>query len=311
MDRKPGKPWHPILITLFWGLPVIMLALPNTGAAATVAVDCDAGGKLQAAIDSAHPGDILQVNGVCNEGVRFNDEVSRITLDGKGLATIHGPSATSNTVLIRGRGITIKGFTITGGLNGVTVLAGGTALIQGNTIEATAGIGINVAQHSYARIVSNIIQLNPAAGIRVQESSFARIGFLDLENPVSNGNVIQKNGAAGVIVQRSSGASFVGNTINENDGPGVLVNGASHGDLAKNNIDGNSSDGVVVAQNSDVQLGGESGILDPPNDTTLLNGGYGLSCSSNSSAGGSSGTLAGVQGVTKFDSSCSNGPKIR
>jgi hypothetical protein len=68
---------------------------------------------------------------------------------------------------------------------------------------------------------------------------------------------------------------------------------------------------VVVAQNSDVQLGGESGILDPPNDTALPNGGFGLTCSSNSSAGGSLGTLAGVQGVTKFDSGCSNGPKIK
>ena len=311
MNRKPGKSLHPTLITLIAGLLLMMLALPNTAAAATVAVDCDAGGKIQAAVDSAHPGDTIQVNGVCNESVRFNDEVSRITLDGKGLATIHGPSPASNTILIRGRGITIKGFIITGGLNGIAVLAGGTVLIQGNTIQGTAGLGINVAQHSYARIVGNIIQLNAAAGIRVLESSFARIGFLDLENPVSNGNVIQKNGAAGVLVQRSSGASLVGNTISENDGPGVLVTGASHGDLASNNIDGNSSDGVGVAQNSDVQLGGASGVLDPPNDTALPNGGFGLTCSSNSSTGGSLGTLAGIQGVTKFDSSCSNGPKIK
>jgi parallel beta-helix repeat protein len=311
MDRSSDKRLHPALITLMSGLALLMLALPNTAAAATVAVDCDAGGKVQAAVDSAHPGDTIQVSGVCNESVRFNDEVSRITLDGKGLAAIHGPSATSNTILIRGRGITVKGFTITGGLNGVTVLAGGTVLIQGNTIQATAGIGINVAQHSYARIVGNIIQSNPGAGIRVLESSFARIGFLDLENPVFNGNVIQRNGAEGVLVQRSSGASLVGNTISENDGPGVLVSGTSHGDLASNNIDANSAGGVVVAQNSDVQLGGEPGILAPPNDTALPNGGFGLTCLSSSSIAGSLGTLAGVQGVTKFDSSCSNGPKIK
>ncbi|MGZ5475870.1 MAG: hypothetical protein ACXWH1_05205, partial [Thermoanaerobaculia bacterium] len=89
MNRKPGKPLHLTRTALIWGLPVLMLALPNTGVAATVAVDCDAGGKLQTAVDSAHPGDTIQVNGVCNESVRFNDEVSRITLDGKGLATIH------------------------------------------------------------------------------------------------------------------------------------------------------------------------------------------------------------------------------
>ena len=154
------------------------------------------------------------------------------------------------------------------------------------------------------------ILCNPNTGITVQESSIARIGFLDLAGPVA-GNVIQRNGIAGVIVQRGGVASLAGNAISENDGPGVLVSGASHGDLAGNRIDRNGSDGVLVTQNSDVQLGGEPSILEPPNETTIRNGGFGLRCSLNSSADGSLGTLTGVQGVRRFDSSCSNGPKIQ
>jgi parallel beta-helix repeat protein len=289
----------------------MVLALTKTGAAATLTVDCSAGGKIQAAVDAAHPGGTIQVSGTCKENVRFNDEVSRITLDGKASAAIHGPNAAVNTITIRGRGITIVGFTITGGRNGVGVLMGGAATIQGNTIQGAAENGINVAQHSYARIIGNTIQQNPDAGIRVLENSYARIGFLDLGDPAPNGNVIRHNGEVGVFVQRSAGASLVGNTIGDNAGPGVSVHDGSHADLAGNLIDGNSSDAVEVTLNSDVKLGDEPGVLNPANETLVPNGGFGLRCSTNSSVGGSLGTLFGLQGERQFDSSCSNGPKVK
>jgi parallel beta-helix repeat protein len=312
MDRTPGKLLRAVRIQLIRGLPLFILAVPSTGRAATVTVDCDAGGKIQTAIDAARPGDTIQVSGVCNENVRFNDEVSRITLDGQRTATIHGPNPAANAITIRGRGITISGFIITGGRNGVGVLMGGAATIQGNTIQDTAENGINVAQHSYARIIGNTIQFNPDAGIRVLESSSARIGFLDLADPAPNGNDIRRNGTVGgVLVQRSASASLVGNIIDNNDGPGVTVTGGSHAVLAANTIDGNASDAIAVAQSSGVQLGDEPGILNPLNETTVLNGGFGLRCSFNSSTGGGLGTIAGVQGLIKFDSSCSNGPKIK
>lgn len=67
-------------------------------------------------------------------GIVLGQEVDRITLDGQGTATINGdPSAF--TVTVRGRGITIRGFTITGGLQGIAVLDGGSAVIDGNTIQ--------------------------------------------------------------------------------------------------------------------------------------------------------------------------------
>jgi hypothetical protein len=311
MERKAHTRSQPIRLMGVCALLAMLIALPVRGVAATLTVNCDTGGKIQAAVDAAHPGDVIQVTGVCNENVRFNDEVSRITLDGKGTATIHGPNSTVNTITIRGRGITITGFTITGGRNGVGVIVGGAATIQGNTIQETGETGINVAQHSYARIIGNTIQLNPDVGIRVLESSYARIGFLDLADAAANGNLIRGNGAAGVLVQRSGGASLVGNTISENAGAGVAVRDGSHADVAGNSVDRNDADGIEVTENSDVKLGDEPGILNAANETTIPNNGFGLRCSANSSAGGSLGTLSGVQGETKFDSSCANGPKIK
>lgn len=316
MNRKPNKLSQLIRIALMLSLTLTMLALVsaanNSRAAATnvvpatVTVNCDAGGKVQPALNAAQPGDTILVSGVCNENITVRDEAARITLDGQRSATIRGPNAGAATITVLGRNITIRGFTITGGRQGISVLRGGSALIDGNTIQGTSRQGIVVLQIGHARIVNNTIQLNPNTGISVQENSFARIGFLDGEGTVQ-GNVIRKNGVAGVIVQSGSGASLVGNSISDNDGPGVSVKGASQAHLAANHIDGNGSDGVTVAQNSYVQLGGEAGILNSPNDTQVPNGGFGLRCSLNSSAGGRLGTLAGGEGAKNFDKSSTNG----
>jgi hypothetical protein len=289
---------------------MLLLVLASKAVAATVTVNCDAGGKVQTALNAAQSGDTILVTGVCTENVNVRDELARITLDGQGSATIAAPSAAQPVVQVLGRNITIKGFMMTGGRQGVGVLRGGSALVDSNIIQGSAGAGILVHQNGHARIINNTIQLNPNGGITVQENSIARIGFLDAAGPVA-GNVIQRNGVGGVVVQRGAVASLIGNTISENDGPGVSVTGASHGDLASNHIDGNASDAVSVSSNSDVQLGGQTGILNPPNETTAPNGGFALRCSLNSSAGGSMGTLAGLQGSRGFDSSCSNVAKIQ
>src|SRR6266568_1310965 len=248
MNRKPNKLSQLIRIALMLSLALTMLALPSLGGAtrdwlvgsahaapapATVAVDCDAGGKIQTALNAAQSGDTFLVHGVCNENVSVRDELARITIDGQGSATIHGPSSAAATITVLGRNITIKGFTITGGRQGFNVLRGGSALIDSNTIQESAGIGIIVLQIGHARIVNNTIQFNPGGGISVQENSFARIGFLDLGGPAL-GNTVRKNGVAGVIVQSTSGAALVGNSVSENDGPGVSVKGASQSHLAAN-----------------------------------------------------------------------------
>src|SRR5262245_26288715 len=261
-------------------IALIMLALPGNGAAATLTVNCNAGGKIQTALNAAANGDTILVSGVCNENVTVRDELTRLTIDGQGDPTAQAATVqatdSADAFQVLGRNITIKRFTIKGGRSGIGVLRGGSALIDSNTIQECL-TGIMVHQNGHARIVGNTIQLNANAGIGVQESSIARIGYLDNRGPVF-GNTIQKNGGPGVIVQRGSAATLIGNTVSENRGPGVLVRGGAHADLAGNHVDGNDGDGVAVDLNSDVQLGEQGGIFDPPNETTVPNGGAGLRC---------------------------------
>src|SRR6476660_10590279 len=80
------------------------------------------------AIKTLKPGDTLLVSGTCNENLAIGQEVERITLDGQGTATINGDSS-ANSVTVTGRGITIRGFVITGGApQAISVSDGGSAV---------------------------------------------------------------------------------------------------------------------------------------------------------------------------------------
>jgi hypothetical protein len=50
--------------------------------AATVAVDCDAGNTITAALGSVKPGDTVLVSGTCKEQVSIAPEITRVTFDG-------------------------------------------------------------------------------------------------------------------------------------------------------------------------------------------------------------------------------------
>lgn len=249
------------------------------------------------------PGDTLLVIGVCNDNVTIGEEIRRITLDGRGTATINGPNPGIPTLNIRGQGITIRGFTISGGETGITVNRGGTATIDRNTIQNAATIGILVGQQSSARIVNNTIQNNPEEGILVNENSFARIGFVNTPDAGTSPNLILMNGDSGIHVTRSSSARIIGNTIsNTTAGSGIQVSRASHAEISSNTINGNSEHGIFVTQNSGVNLGRDTGagIFDAPNSTTANNILNGIRCLLNSYADGRLGSLNGAAGAKNF-----------
>ena len=225
----------------------LLLLLSTKGEAATSSIDCSSA-SLQAAIDKAKPGDTIFVNGTCNENLNILEEVQRITLDGQGKATINGPDKNTATITVLGRGITIKGFTVRGGQRGILVFRGGTAVVEGNTVENVAAHGVQVAQSSSARIINNTIQSNPGNGILVTSSSQAFIGFLSTSDTTARPNTIQNNGGDGIQVMRTSSAVINGNTITDNKRTGVTVQGASDADIRGNTINSNGRDGIFVTR---------------------------------------------------------------
>ncbi len=283
----------------------VLWFLPTAGRAATLSVDCSSA-SLQAAIDKAKPGDTLLVSGTCKENVAVLEETARVVLDGQGKATINGPDASKPTVVMRGRGITLKGFTVSGGRDAINVTQGGQAVIDGNTLQGAARNGIEVNRVSDAVLVNNTIQNNPSDGILISSNAAARIGFVTTLDKNASPNVIQNNGGNGITMFRSSSARLVGNTIRNNKRNGVSVTRGSQAALSSNALDGNGMNGIDVSRNSSVQLGSGrgTGILEAPNTTSASNTGVGIKCTVQSSADGRLGTINGKGGAKDFDPSC-------
>lgn len=293
---------------------IVTLGTVHDGFAQTTRpVDCSAGETIAAAVAAAKPGDTLVVRGVCRETVMIPAEATRITLNGQGVATISHPTGVTtpgpaaHVVYIRGRGITVSGFRIVGGVDGIHLSGPAHAVVHGNVISGNKGRGIHVDKGSVAQIYDNVIERNDGSGIHITESSMARIGFLIPPQPQLQPNQIRNNGSHGIFVERGSTARIVGNRIEANAGAGVMVDRSSEADVAANTIGGNSGDGVLVTRNSGVNFSSErEGPTDGPNltDPASNNGGVAVRCEIGGYVAGPLGTLSGTAGIKAFDKSC-------
>ena len=296
-----------------------VLALPLLAAAPAQAgdkqVDCDKPGQtISKGLHTLMPGETLTVRGTCREFVVLPQEMQRIRLDGGGTASIQPPAPTSSAVLIRGQGITLTGFRITGGFNGVLVRNGASALLAGNSIQGNERDGLVVIENASASVTNNAIRDNGRFGILVSESANLRLGILNLavgELPVGGAgpNTIENNGSDGVQVLRSSSAVLVQNRIADNGRHGVSVLQNAHALLAGNTLDANSQDGILVGDGSGVNLGtgSTSNPEDQLNHTTSANGGFGIRCFVYSYARGGLGMLNGAAGAKSFTPICFDG----
>src|SRR5262245_39059237 len=124
----------------------------------THTLNCGHERTIGQAIKMLKSGDTLLLTGTRNQNLHRGQGFHGLTLTGQGLAAINGDSS-ANAVTVTGNGITIRGFVITGGApQAIAVTDGGTAVIDGNTIQFAARNGITVFRGSSANIVNNVIQ---------------------------------------------------------------------------------------------------------------------------------------------------------
>jgi parallel beta-helix repeat protein len=281
---------------------------PTAARSQGLVVNCDAGGTIRGALGSLKPGDTLTVSGACIESVAIEAEVARITLDGRGTARLQSPAPTQNTIAIRGREITVRGFTISGGNNGIIVQRGGTAVIDNNIVRNNVRTGILLGPGSSASIINNTIE-NNVWGIGVDENSSARIGF-QVPTVLGLPNTIQNNTENGILVERHSSARVIGATIRNNGSDGIQVERSSRADIADNSIEANGGNGISVGWNSEVFLdfGERAQAVVETNRTAAgaTNRGFGIVCLLGAHVSGSLGTLTGTRGALNADSTCIN-----
>jgi nitrous oxidase accessory protein NosD len=295
----PVRPSRSVLLAL-----ALFAAAPTR--AAPITVDCNTGSAIGSALGKLKPGDVLRVQGTCRENVLIDSAISGVTVDGQGKATITALDARQPAVQVLGREITIRGFTVTGGLFGIAVNRGGTALIDNNTIEGAGHSGIEVSQNSFGRIVNNTIRRNGKNGILVLGSASAHIGVVRTDDELPRPNMIQDNEGDGIHVIRASTARIIGNTLRGNRGSGLAVQQTSHADVAGNVFDANGAHGIYVIGNSGINLADSAmRLFERPNTTTTPNGLFGIRCELGAYLDGTIGSLRGKSGVKDVsDTSC-------
>jgi parallel beta-helix repeat protein len=275
--------------------------LTMTANAATITVDCDTGGTIMGALANIKPGDTVLASGACKEHVNIAPEIARITLDGQKKTTIHHPGGTQTSphaVYIRGKEITIKGFTVTGGLDGIHLSGPASTVIDGNVVVKNSGRGIHIDKGSIARILNTTVEQSGGIGIDVTGASYAYIGVFIPRVPALAPNTIRNNGGPGINIERTSGAWIVGNTVSNNKGDGIAVHRNAQADVIANTINANGGDAISVSFGSGVNFASEP-RKDGPNQTAAGqgNGGVAVRCVAGGYVDGPMGTLAGTQGV--------------
>jgi parallel beta-helix repeat protein len=288
------------------GAFTLCFVVTNTHAE-TLTVNCDAGEKIQEKVLVAKPTDTIQVSGTCNESVSVPSHIINVTLDGQGKAVIQAPPKGGDSIFIRGKEITVKGFTMTGGRDGVHLsgaAAGASANIERNIIRKTGRHGIHLDHNSVGRIGGNTIEDVPGIGIDVNESSVARIGYLIFDLLP---NTIRNTGNHGMLISRGSSARIIGNTVSGSKRSGIVVNRNSQADVIGNTLSGNAENGLTVTHGSGVNLIVEETpfkVGANQTDAGSKNAGFGLSCSVGAYAEGPLGSLDGAKGTKDTDNSC-------
>ena len=173
----PAKRFSVAAFMVLFGL---LLIAASQVLAATVAVDCDAGGALGPTLAGLKPGDVLSVQGTCRENIVIPADLHDITVDGQGKATVAATDTRRPAVQVLGREITLKGLTVTGGQFGIAINRGATAVVENNTMQEAALSGLEVSQNSFGRIINNTMRHNKLNGILVLGSASAHIGVLRL-----------------------------------------------------------------------------------------------------------------------------------
>ncbi len=195
----------------------------------------------------------VTVSGSC-EGNLVIQSMDRLTLITETGASISDRSDGNLAVvdIEDSQRVTLQGFTINGGAQGILCSTASLCYLTGNTIQGPGRFGINVIKGSRAFLESNVIE------------DWGRGAFIDSGAQVfSSNDVFQSNGGSALVILAAAYfESF--NSKFDNNGVGIDAGGALT--LRGGTISGNSFDGIKL-------LSGKAVFLGP---TITGNGGVGV-----------------------------------
>jgi Right handed beta helix region len=240
-------------------LLMAMGAASQRAQAVNLTVNCDRHESLHKALrllatSNPQGPNTITVSGACkgNIVIKSMDRLTLITR--KGASITDRSNGTLAVVDIEdSRSVTVQGFTINGGAQGILCNTASVCYLTGNTIQGRGGFGVDV-RGSRAFLESNVIQnWNRGAFIAGSAEAF------------SSNDVIQGNEGSAIAVLNRSYFESLNSTL-DNNGVGIEA-GGSGVFLGGGTISGNTFDGVRV-------LAASEAIFSGP--TITANGGVGV-----------------------------------
>lgn len=187
----------------------------------------------------------LTVSGSCHENVVIVSFDNLTLLAAPGASINDASGGTADVITIQdSQRITIQGFTINGGGEGIICFSHSLCRFSGNTIQGSTGDGVAISR-ARAEFTGDIIQNNPnGRGLVVREAGQA----------LTDGDTIQNNGAAGVAVVDGSFLFAFATTVQNNGGGGIRI--ADHSTLRSmdSTITGNGGSGIRLDGGSEVRF---------------------------------------------------------
>ena len=241
-------------------LLVAMGAASQCAQAVNLNVNCDRHESLHKALrllatSNPQGPNKITVLGDCkgNFAIKSMDRLTLLTKSGASI-TDRSNGTLAVVDIEDSRSVTVQGFIINGGAQGILCSTASVCYLTGNTMQGPGHFGVNVVRGSRAFLESNVIQ------------DWGRGAFIDRSAEVfSSNDLFQRNGGSAIAVLNRSYFESLNSSL-DNNGVGIEA-GGSGVFLGGGTISGNGSDGIRVLAASEAIFAGP---------TITANGGAGV-----------------------------------
>lgn len=208
-------------------LTVLCLASAGPAAAASVAVDCSAGQTIAAALGSLGlvGANTITVSGNCVENVTVaqRQALTIVAAPGTTLSPAEGHRAV--LAIQRSQGVTIDGFSISGGRPGVLV-SGSTGITLAHvSVQGATANGLVINDGSRVQASGLAVRNNARSGIAVVDGSALTIDTSDVDSNGRSGIGVNNSR---LVVAGGDGTPGTESYIRNNHGSGIAAGGTAY-----------------------------------------------------------------------------------
>ncbi len=264
---------------------LFIISIMIIGTAYSAVITINPGQKIQEAIDSALPGDIIQIIG----GIYFENLVISKKLILKGInSPLLDAQANGSAITLLADRTTIIGFNITNSSDsGIEIKSNGNLIFNNTANYGYEGIVLDAASNNI--VFGNIVQKNQKSGICLEKSTNNTISDnraernygTGIELEESDNNYIIRNFAVnnsndGIELQRSAKNNIENNLAMENKDGICLEDSSKNNIISHNNISHNQIDGMLIRSSmgniipmNDIRKNSKAFFLEASRENTL------------------------------------------